>query len=145
MRRLRLLTWNLFHGRDHPPDERIFTWRSRLLRVSERGERYVQVNRPLRAEFARVLDAIDWDVALLQEAPPRWTWPLDAQRASVLTSRNSLAPLRALAARITPALTARNGRGPTQLLSPPPLRMGDTQSLVLAERPERRVMMLARV
>src|SRR3954447_19756747 len=145
MRRLRLLTWNLFHGRDHPPDERLFTWRSRLLRVSERGERYVQVNRPLRAEFARVLDAIEWDVALLQEAPPRWTWPLDAQRASVLTSRNSLAPLRALAARITPDLIASNEGGSNQLLVRPPWRLGEVESRVLAERPERRVMMLARV
>ena len=28
MEALRVLTWNLFHGRDHPPDEALFTWRS---------------------------------------------------------------------------------------------------------------------
>jgi endonuclease/exonuclease/phosphatase family metal-dependent hydrolase len=145
MQRLRLVTWNLFHGRDHPPDESLFTWRSRLLRVTERGERYAQVNRLLRAEFAEVLGRLEWDVALLQEAPPRWTWPFDAQQARALTSRNSLAPLRALAARLNPDLIASNEGGSNQLLVRTPWRLGEVETHELTRRPERRVMMLARV
>ncbi len=45
---VRTVTWNLFHGRDHPPDRALFTWRSRLLRRTERNATHVQVNRPLR-------------------------------------------------------------------------------------------------
>ena len=69
---VRTATWNLFHGRDHPPDPALFTRRSRLLRRTERNATHVQVNRPLREEFVSTLDAAEWDVALLQEAPPRW-------------------------------------------------------------------------
>ena len=29
---VRALSWNLFHGRDHPPEPELLTWRSRLLR-----------------------------------------------------------------------------------------------------------------
>ena len=50
---LRALTWNLFHGRDHPPDPALYTWRSRLLRGTERDDTHVQVNRDLFGEFAR--------------------------------------------------------------------------------------------
>ena len=64
---LRALTWNLFHGRDFPPDPRLFTWRSRLLRTSERNATHMQVNRDLFAAFATILSATEWDVALLQE------------------------------------------------------------------------------
>ncbi|HEX8958193.1 MAG TPA: hypothetical protein VF770_00045, partial [Solirubrobacterales bacterium] len=68
--------WNLFHGRDFPPDPALFTWRSRLLRVGERNATHVQVNRDLAAEFAALLAAAEWDVALLQECPPRFAAPL---------------------------------------------------------------------
>ena len=70
--RIRALTWNLFHGRDFPPDPALRTRRSRLLRVTERNETHAQVNRSLRREFTQLLAAADWDVALLQEFPPRW-------------------------------------------------------------------------
>ena len=33
---MRVLSWNLYHGRDFPPDPALRTWRSRFLRVSER-------------------------------------------------------------------------------------------------------------
>ncbi|HWB69977.1 MAG TPA: endonuclease/exonuclease/phosphatase family protein [Solirubrobacterales bacterium] len=107
---LTAIAWNLFHGRDFPPDPALFTWRSRLLRISERGATHIQVNRSLVAEFVQALDAMSWDVALLQECPPRFAAPLaeacDAEAHRVLTSRNSLAPLRTLAARINPDLIA---------------------------------------
>ena len=73
---MRVLSWNLYHGRDFPPDPALLTTRSRVLRLSERNATHVQVNRPLLPEFAHWLDAREWDVALLQEAPPRWYRPL---------------------------------------------------------------------
>src|SRR6266508_4614852 len=91
---LRVLSWNLFHGRDAPPDPSLFTWRSRLFRVTERNASHVQVNRDLQPEFSRLLAGAEWDLALLQECPPRFAAPLaSACRAAqhrVLTSRNSL-------------------------------------------------------
>jgi len=107
---VRALSWNLFHGRDFPPDPGLFTWRSRLLRIAERNAVHVQVNRDLLDEFAQVLAGAEWDVALLQECPPRWWGPLaaacGAEAHGVLTSRNSLAALRSLAARLNPDLIA---------------------------------------
>src|SRR5688572_5840356 len=96
---LSALSWNLFHGRDHPPDSALFTWRSRLLRTTERNETHLQVNRNLEDEFATVLTAADWEVALLQECPPRWNASLaeacNAAGHAVATSRNSLGWVRA--------------------------------------------------
>lgn len=112
------ITWNLFHGRDFPPDPRLFTWRSRLLRITERNDTHVQVNRELRREFSSLLAATEWDLALLQECPPRYCGALarecnaDVHRA--LTSRNSLARLRSVAARLNPDLIA-SGEGGSNL------------------------------
>lgn len=112
---LRVLSWNLFHGRDAPPDPALHTWRSRFLRVTERNETHLQVNRDLFAEFARVLADAEWDIALLQECPPRWSARLaracGAEHHRCLTARNSLLPLRALAARLNPDLVASNEGG----------------------------------
>jgi endonuclease/exonuclease/phosphatase family metal-dependent hydrolase len=110
--------WNLFHGRDFPPDPALFTWRSRLLRIEERNQTHVQVNRDLAAEFAAMLAGAEWDVALLQECPPRFAAPLaeacEAEAHRVLTSRNSLGTLRAAAARLNPDLVA-SGEGGSNL------------------------------
>jgi endonuclease/exonuclease/phosphatase family metal-dependent hydrolase len=112
------VSWNLFHGRDFPPDPALFTWRSRLLRIEERGETHVQVNRDLAAEFSEMLAGAEWDVALLQECPPRFAAPLaracEAEGHRVLTSRNSLGALRATAARLNPDLIA-SGEGGSNL------------------------------
>jgi endonuclease/exonuclease/phosphatase family metal-dependent hydrolase len=112
------VSWNLFHGRDFPPDPGLFTWRSRLLRIEARGATHVQVNRDLTAEFAAMLAGAKWNVALLQECPPRFVTPLaKACRAyahRVLTSRNSLGDLRAFVARINPDLIA-SGEGGSNL------------------------------
>lgn len=109
------ISWNLFHGRDFPPDPALFTWRSRLLRARESNETHVQVNRDLREQFCRLLVAAEWDVALLQECPPRWWQPLagacKAEAHGVLTSRNSFGALRALAARLNPDLIAAGEGG----------------------------------
>ncbi len=60
-----MLTWNLFHGRDRPPGDDLYTLRSRLSGAAERGDCYAQVNRSLLAEFTQVLRADPWQVALL--------------------------------------------------------------------------------
>jgi endonuclease/exonuclease/phosphatase family metal-dependent hydrolase len=146
---IRLFAWNLFHGRDKPPDPALFTLRSKLLRRSEYGASHVQVNTPLRREFAAALAGWSWDVALLQEAPPRWLADLeratDAAGELVLTSRNSLAPLRAALAEWNPDLIASNEGGSNMLLARPPARIVATERAVLTRRPERRTLLLARL
>jgi endonuclease/exonuclease/phosphatase family metal-dependent hydrolase len=112
------ISWNLFHGRDFPPDPELLTWRSRLLRISERNATHVQVNRDLFSEFAELLAGTEWEVALLQECPPRFAEPLaracGAAAHRALTSRNGLGALRALAARVNPDLIA-SGEGGSNL------------------------------
>jgi len=146
------VSWNLFHGRDFPPDPRLLTWRSRLLRVSERNATHVQVNRDLGDEFAKVLAEAEWDVALLQECPPRFAEPLaracGAEAHSVLTSRNGFAALRSFAARLNPDLIA-SGEGGSNLTL---VRAGgplggivERRRMTIHEgRPERRAMAFTR-
>jgi endonuclease/exonuclease/phosphatase family metal-dependent hydrolase len=146
------LGWNLFHGRDHPPDPKLFTWRSRLLRITERNTTHVQVNRDLRAEFIALLAAARWDVALLQECPPRFAAPLargcDAEAHRVLTSRNSLSCLRKLATRLNPDLIASGEGGSNLILVRTGRALGDIverrQMTIHEGRPERRTMGFAR-
>jgi endonuclease/exonuclease/phosphatase family metal-dependent hydrolase len=145
------ITWNLFHGRDFPPDPALHTWRSRIWRATERNATHVQVNRELLREFAQVLGAARWGVALLQECPPRWSAALasaceaNAQRS--LTSRNWLGPIRDFLAGWNPDLlgsweggsnlTLIRGLGANGLL--------DQRDLVLRRLPERRTMAFARL
>lgn len=144
------IAWNLFHGRDFPPDPELRSWRSRLLRLDERNETHVQVNRDLTAEFATMLASWSWDVALLQECPPRFAEPLaaacGAEAHRVLTSRNSLAPLRELLARQNPDLMASGEGGSNLTLVRVPGRLGgiaSRQELAIHEgEPERRAMAL---
>ncbi|MBS1880864.1 MAG: endonuclease/exonuclease/phosphatase family protein [Actinobacteria bacterium] len=146
------ICWNLFHGRDHPPDASLRTWRSRILRFDEQNATHVQVNRDLSPEFATLLAASAWDVALLQEVPPRFAEPLaracaaEAHRA--LTSRNSLAPLRALLARQNPDLMASGEGGSNLTLVRVPGRLGgiaERRELAIHEGPpERRAMAFTR-
>lgn len=144
--------WNLFHGRDFPPNPALFTWRSRLLRIEERDATHAQVNRDLENEFARLLAAAQWDVALLQECPPRFAEPLaracGAEPHRVLTSRNSLGELRSLAARINPDLIAsgEGGSNLTLVRGGSPLgRIAERQEVAIHEgQPERRAMALTR-
>jgi hypothetical protein len=144
---VRVLSWNLYHGRDFPPDPSLFTWRSRLLRSSERNATHVQVNRPLREEFTRVLEGLEWDLALLQEAPPRWFRSLGqslrASGAIALTSRNWLPALQSRLADWNPDLLASSEGGSNQLLVRG--RIETVRRLTLARRPERRRMLWVRV
>ncbi len=145
-----VITWNLFHGRDAPPNRDLFTWRSRLLRRTETDATHAQVNRELLREFLAVLDGggpdeRSWQIALLQECPPRWAAGLaeacGAQGHHVLTSRNSLSRIRGAVARRNPDLIA-SGEGGCNLT----LVRGEAgtiagrRELELQTRPERRVM-----
>jgi endonuclease/exonuclease/phosphatase family metal-dependent hydrolase len=146
--RFTAISWNLFHGRDFPPDLALLTWRSRLLRATERNATHVQVNRNLLNEFSRLLAAAEWDVALLQECPPRWWEPLaracEAEAHGALTSRNSLAPLRALAARLNPDLIGA-GEGGSNLTLIRDEEIVERRELTIHEgRPERRALAFTR-
>jgi endonuclease/exonuclease/phosphatase family metal-dependent hydrolase len=146
------LAWNLFHGRDFPPDPGLRSWRSRLLRFDERNETHVQVNRDLTQEFATLLAGSAWDVALLQECPPRFAAPLaracSAEPHRVLTSRNSLGPLRGLLARQNPDLMAsgEGGSNLTLVRVPGPLGgIAERRELAIHKgAPERRAVALTR-
>ena len=119
---MRVLTWNLFHGRSRPPG-----------------------GRELLEEFAGLLAGWSWDVAMLQEVPP-W-WPEDlartcgAEQRTALTSRNSLLALRRAIARRRPDLAKSNGGGANALLTRLPIVSACAVRLRL--RPERRVAQVA--
>jgi endonuclease/exonuclease/phosphatase family metal-dependent hydrolase len=154
--RLHAITWNLFHGRDKPLDPALFTWRSRLLKISERGPEYVQVNRNLFAEFATALSSMRWDVALLQESPPRWAAPLaeslGVEGHCVLTSRNWIPPIQWPLATFNPDLIASSDGGSNLtlvrgVLQPSGADPGivERRELVIHEgKPERRMMAFTR-
>src|SRR4051812_3621243 len=90
---MRVLTWNLYHGRAVPP-----------------------AGRSLEREFAAALAGWRWDVALLQEVPPwwppRWPWACDV----ALTSRNFGLPVRRALASRWPDLMKSNGGGANAIL-----------------------------
>jgi endonuclease/exonuclease/phosphatase family metal-dependent hydrolase len=94
---LRVLTWNLFHGRSVP-----------------------ETRRSLLPEYAAMLAGWEWDVALLQEVPPWWPVPLGrAAGASVRmsrTSRNLLLPVRRAIAERRPDLLGSWGGGANAIL-----------------------------
>ena len=130
-----VLTWNLFHGRDHPPDADLHTWRSRLLRVTEHNATHVQVNRSLLDEFAGVLAEGTWSICLLQEVPPLWAEPLAercrAEAHRVLTSRNQLAPLRRRLGRWNPDLMGSWEGGSNVTLVRPPWQIAERGDVLL--------------
>ena len=118
---MRVLTWNLFHGRAVPP-----------------------AGRELKAEFAAALAAWEWDVALLQEVPPWWPPALarasGADQRSALTARNALLPLRRMGAERRPDLIKSHGGGANAILVRGAAgAIGAHRCAVLRRRPERRV------
>jgi endonuclease/exonuclease/phosphatase (EEP) superfamily protein YafD len=149
---IRALTWNLFHGRDFPPDPGLFTRRSRLLGTTERNATHVQVNRELLREFSAALSGAAWDVALLQECPPRWRAQLaaacDADFQLTLTSRNWLGGISGPLARRNPDLLGSWEGGSNLTLLRSPLRdagIAERRELVLTRLPERRTMAFTRL
>ena len=121
---MRVLTWNLFHGRSRPPG-----------------------GRELLEEFAGLLAGWSWDVAILQEVPPWWPEQLArtcrAEQRTALTSRNSLLALRRAIARRKPDLAKSNGGGANALLTRLPVSSACAVRLRL--RPERRVAQITRL
>ena len=115
---LRVLTWNLYHGRAVPG-----------------------AGRSLLPEFAAALARWRWDVALLQEVPPWWPPELarvaGAEQRPVLTSRNALLPLRRWIADRHPDLLRSNGGGANAILAR--TRIADHRNHRLRWWPERRV------
>ena len=117
--------------------------------MTEQDETHVQVNRSLFREFAGWLANQEWDVALLQEAPPLWFRGLarrtGATGARVFTSRNMVPPLQRLLAWTNPDLIASWEGGSNQLLVREPGRVAEKRGMTLTLRPERRTMLWARV
>jgi endonuclease/exonuclease/phosphatase family metal-dependent hydrolase len=122
---MRVLTWNLFHGRSLPP-----------------------TREALLAQFAAKLAEWEWDVALLQEVPPWWPQQLahacGAEQCAALTSRNALLPLRRAVAERRPELIKSNGGGCNVVLSRA-ASISDQLMLRLRLWPERRVAQLVRL
>jgi endonuclease/exonuclease/phosphatase family metal-dependent hydrolase len=147
-----VLCWNLFHGRDFPPDPELRSWRSRLLRLNESNETHVQVNRDLTPEFGTLLASAAWDIAMLQECPPRFAGPLarasGAEYHRVFTSRNELGFWRAALARQNPDLMASGEGGSNTTLVRVPGKLGgiaERRELEIhAGEPERRSMAFTR-
>lgn len=135
------------------------------------GSRHVLVNRDLFREFAALLAAAEWDVALLQEVPPRWADRLAAATGAdarvALTSRNWLRPLTFPVARVRPHLAgsweggcnlilvrrsrrrggalARSGRRTSEAADRPGVAITDHRRATLTWRPERRVVSMVRL
>jgi endonuclease/exonuclease/phosphatase family metal-dependent hydrolase len=109
----------------------------------------VDYKRSLHAEFAALLARFDWDVALLQEAPPRWFQELafkaGAQGRVLKTSRNQLGWARGLVADRAPDLIKSNEGGSNQTLFRPPWSVSEERELTLARLPERRRMLWLRL
>ena len=123
---LRVLTWNLKHGRAVPP-----------------------AGHELFDEFCRALAGWTWDVALLQEVPPWWPAQLDsrlgAQSRLVLTSRNLGLALRREVATRWPDAIKSNGGGCNAVLVRGGLSIVDCRALRLCLLPERRWLLGARL
>jgi endonuclease/exonuclease/phosphatase family metal-dependent hydrolase len=116
---VRVLVWNLFHGRSRPNS-----------------------GRSLLNEFCAALDGWEWDVALLQEVPPWWP-PLlghatGAEHRHVLTSRNWMLPIRRAISARNPDLLGSWGGGCNAILARHRIR--EHRSAQLALLPERRMM-----
>jgi endonuclease/exonuclease/phosphatase family metal-dependent hydrolase len=121
---VRVLVWNLFHGRAVP------------------GAR-----RDLFRHFAARIAEWEWDLALLQEVPPWWPPELasatEAEERTALTSRNGALFLRRAAAVRWPDLIKSNGGGSNAILARG--SVADHRAVRLRRFPERRVMQLARL
>jgi endonuclease/exonuclease/phosphatase family metal-dependent hydrolase len=119
---MRVVSWNLFHGRAVPP-----------------------AGRSLEREFAAALAGWDWDVALLQECPPWWPERLAAEHDVALTSRNALLPLRRCAAERWPDLMRSGGGSSNAILVRGSERIAARARRRLRLWPERRVVHAVRL
>jgi endonuclease/exonuclease/phosphatase family metal-dependent hydrolase len=116
------------------------------------GREHLLVNRDLSREFTAFLAAAEWDVALLQEVPPRWASRLARAAGAggyrTLTSRNWMRPVTGPVARVRPHLAGSWEGGSNLIL----VRDRGPGSVVVKHsratlrlRPERRVVSLVRL
>jgi endonuclease/exonuclease/phosphatase (EEP) superfamily protein YafD len=146
------MTWNLFHGRDWPPEPelQVRAHKGNWRRGPRLGKEYEQANWDLFDRFASMINGQDWDVAFFQEFPPRWKTPLgkacgaDTHRA--FSGRNWLQPLTSLIGSWRPDLLgAWEGGSNTTLVRPSAGKIAERKRVVLTRRPELRVMALTRL
>ena len=153
---VRVLSWNLFHGTGLPAGEGAAHVALAPARARpSAGREHAQVNRDLFDAFAGVLAGAEWDVALLQECPPRWAERLATEcRAEphlVPTSRNipRLGGVQARAADFNPDLIASWEGGSNLTLvragNAPGPAIAERRMEQLASRPERRMMAFTRL
>lgn len=116
------------------------------------GPEHVLLNRDLFDEFAALLAAAKWDVALLQEVPPRWDERLAAATKSTrfrgLTSRMWLSPVGSPIARVRPQLPGSWEGGSNLILvrkDRPGSAIARKENRTLTWRPERRVVSLVQL
>ena len=121
---MRVLTWNLFHGRAVQPRRR-----------------------DLFGDFASAIAGWEWDVALLQEVLPGWPARLgvstSASARSVRTSRNWIPPLRWVGGRRPELVKSWSGGCNAILVRGEPIV--EHRAEHLRWRPERRVMHAVRL
>jgi endonuclease/exonuclease/phosphatase family metal-dependent hydrolase len=146
------MTWNLFHGRDWPPEPelQVRAQKGNCRRGPRLGVRYEQANRELFGEFSDLICGVEWDVALFQEFPPRWKRDLatscSAQAHRALSGRNWLQPLTSVIGRWRPDLLgAWEGGSNTTLVRARGGGIEERRRVVFTWRPERRVMALTRL
>jgi endonuclease/exonuclease/phosphatase (EEP) superfamily protein YafD len=146
------MTWNLFHGRDWPPEPalQVRAHKGNFRRGPRLGERYEQANWDLFDQFAAFIEPIDWDVALFQECPPSWKRRLAAACGAevhrALSGRNWLQPLTSAIGRWRPDLLgAWEGGSDTTLVRSAAGRIAERRREILTWRPELRVMALTRL
>lgn len=140
------MSWNLFHGRDHPPGGLAGGPAWRLFGRPIEGKDHALVNRDLFYEFAALLAAAKWDAALLQEVPVRWGERLadatDSHGRISLTARNWMRPLTWPVARSRPHLPGSWEGGCNLILirkGRPGSEIVGHRKAVLTRLPERRV------
>ncbi len=123
---MRILTWNLFHGRSVP-----------------------DTRRSLLTEFGAMLTSWPWDVALLQEVPPWWPSRLgracDAAAFAAPTSRNQLLAITRPLAEHRPDVLKSWGGGCNAILVRGGFGGREHHRLRLRLQPERRVMHAVRL
>ena len=146
------IAWNLFHGRDFPPDPALLHL-ALAAAADRRAQRHPRPGqpRPAATSSPTVLAGAEWDVALLQECPPRFAAPLAARLRRRGAPGADLAQLRSAPcapplARLNPDLIASGEGGSNLTLVRRAGQLGgiaERRELAIHEgQPERRAMAL---